>query len=100
MGVSRNTSPVWCAACARSPPHARAPSVSAGSGPPPSGTTRGATAASQNASGFLQKTDFMFEEKHKIKKKTVWLLSRFESGSIIEVVSITSKFLNLQISFF
>ncbi len=52
--VSRNTSPVWCVACAGSPPHARAPSVSAGSGPPPSGTTREASAASQSASGFLQ----------------------------------------------
>lgn len=54
MGVSRNTSPVWCVACARSPPRARAPSESAGSGPPPSGTTREASAASQSASGFLQ----------------------------------------------
>lgn len=54
-GVSRNTSPVWCVACARSPPHVRAPSESADSGPPPLGTTREASAASQSASGFLQR---------------------------------------------
>lgn len=54
MGVSRNTSPVWCAACARSPPHARAPFASAGSGPPPSGTKPEASDASQSAVGFLQ----------------------------------------------
>lgn len=52
-GVSRNTSPVWCAAYARSPPRARAPSASAGSGPPPSGTTREASDASQSDAGFL-----------------------------------------------
>lgn len=51
--VSRSTSLAWCAACARSPPRARAPSASASSGPPPSGTKRGASAASQNASGSL-----------------------------------------------
>lgn len=54
MGVSRNTSPVWCAAYARSPPRARAPFAIAGSGPPPSGTTPEASDASQNAAGFLQ----------------------------------------------
>lgn len=54
MGVSRNTSPVWCAAYARSPPRARAPSASAGSGPPPSGTTREASDASQSDAGFLR----------------------------------------------
>lgn len=54
MGVSRNTSPVWCAAYARSPPRARAPFAIAGSGPPPSGTTPEASDASQSAAGFLQ----------------------------------------------
>lgn len=64
--ASRNTSPVWCAACAGSPPHARAPSASAGSGPPPSGTTRGATAASRNASGFLQRNIFVLKAKPRL----------------------------------
>lgn len=53
-GVSRNTSPVWCAAYAGSPPRARAPFASAGSGPPPSGTTPEASDASQSDAGFLQ----------------------------------------------
>lgn len=53
--VSKNTSPVWCVAYAKSPLHAHAPSVSADSGPPPSGTTQEASAASQSASGFLPK---------------------------------------------
>lgn len=54
-GVSKNTIPVWCAVCAGSPPHALSPSESAGSGPPPSGTTQEASAASQSASGSLQR---------------------------------------------
>lgn len=54
MDVSRNTSPVWCAAYARSPPRAHAPFAIAGSGPPPSGTTPEASGASQSAAGFLQ----------------------------------------------
>lgn len=55
MCVSKSTSPVWCVVYAKSPLHAHAPSVSADSGPPPSGTTQEASAASQSASGFLPK---------------------------------------------
>lgn len=62
-GVSRNTSPVWCAAYARSPPRARAPSVSARSGPPPSGTKQEASDASQSAAGFLQRGRLKFRCK-------------------------------------
>lgn len=66
--VSRNTSPVWYVACARSPPRAHAPSGSAGSGPLPSGTTRGANAASQSDAGFLQR-DNDKDYVQSIKKK-------------------------------
>lgn len=68
MGVSRNTSPVCCVACVRSPPHARAPSESAGSGPPPSGTTQEANAASQSASGFLQRETQKYVQTREFKK--------------------------------
>lgn len=50
---SKNTNPVWCAACARSLPRVHALSVSVGSGPPPLGTTREASAVSQSAFGCL-----------------------------------------------
>lgn len=53
-GVSRNTSPVWCAACAGSLPRVHAPFENAGSGLLPSRTIQEANAASQSASGFLQ----------------------------------------------
>lgn len=54
-GASRNTSRVWCVACAGSLPPARAPSESEGSGLPPSRTTQEAIDASQNVSGSLWK---------------------------------------------
>lgn len=57
MDASRNTSPFWCVACARSLLHVHVPSGSAGSDPLPSGTTRVASAASQSASGFLQRAE-------------------------------------------
>lgn len=62
MDVSRSTSPVWCAACVRSPPRALALFENGGSGLPPSGTRQGASDASQSVSGFLE------EQKGKMKE--------------------------------
>lgn len=63
-GASRNTSPVWCVACARSLLHVRVPSENEDNGLPLSKTTQEASAVSQNASGFLQK-----EGKYRPKKR-------------------------------
>lgn len=54
MGVSRSTSPVWCAACVESLPRALALFENGGSGLPPSGTKQGASDSSQSVSGFLE----------------------------------------------
>lgn len=55
--VARSTTCCGCAACAAAAPPAPAPSWSAGTGPPPSGTRRVASGAARSAPGSLQGGD-------------------------------------------
>lgn len=52
---SRTATAAWAAVSGGDSPPSHAPSVPAGSGLPPSGTTRVATGASQNTPGFLER---------------------------------------------
>lgn len=81
MDASRNTSPFWCVACARSLLHVHVPSGSAGSDPLPSGTTRVASAASQSASGFLQRAEQ--KKKRHEKKKSLQKKSNMKTLCVI-----------------
>lgn len=52
--AARSTTCCGCAACAAAAPPAPAPSWSAGTGPPPSGTRPAASGAAQSAPGSLR----------------------------------------------
>lgn len=59
---SRTATAAWAAVSGGDSPPSHAPSVPAGSGPPPSGTTRVATGASQNIPGFLEQNSTAWSE--------------------------------------